>query len=201
VPWNKVKQELKNDFFEGTIIKNIKSPYGEYKDIRDKDNFRHNAVQWLRDISTHAEYKFTGFKPGYIYFYNYVPKYRDILSYYDGKPLIIFLKPHADGKTYYGYNIHFIPMKIREQLFKQFRYRSDGVILDSSIWEGLSIIQRLYPVIIRRYLYSHIREKIYNIPMRIYDMENVKLFPSEKFYKKTSDEIFAIAMQEYRKRK
>ena len=186
--------------FKGTVSYNPKSPYREY-DIKDMRGFRFDWMRWLRDITTREEYLFKGFKPGHIYHYQYQPKYASVLDYYDRKPLIIFLKPHEDGNTFYGYNIHFIPMKIREQVFKRFQYRNKGQeINDASIWVGLSIIQRLYPVIIRRYLYSNIQKPIYSIPMRVYDMEHVKFFPTEKFMKKDSDEIFAIAMQQYRKR-
>lgn len=194
-------------FKKGNIPYNISTKKlieNPYKDLRDPSTgFKHNPIQWLRDITTTNEYVFRGFKPGYIYHYNYVPKYKDILSYYDGKPLIIYLSPHADGKTFYGYNIHFIPMRIREKIFNEFLYKNKQktIIDDASIWVGLSSIQRLYPIIIRRYLYSHIRDKIYPIPMRLYDIENIKYFPTEKFYKLTSDEIFKLAVLQYRKSK
>lgn len=178
----------------GNLIKN------PYADLKDEHGFKHNPIQWLRDVTTRQEYVFRGFRPGYIYHYKYIPKYKDTLSFYDGLPLIIYLKPHEDGKTFYGYNIHFIPMKLREKIFEQFRFRNNGTIIDdASIWVGMSLIQRFYPIIIRRYLYTHIREKIYPIPMRLYDIENVKYFPTENFYKLTSDQIFRLAVMEYRK--
>jgi hypothetical protein len=203
---NKNYYGQETQFKKGNIPHNIgteKLILNPYKDLKDVHGFRHNAIQWLRDVTTTKEYVFKGFKPGYIYHYKYIPKHKDTLSYYDGQPLIIFLKPHLDGKTFYGYNIHFIPMKLREEVFKQFRYKNydKTIIDDASIWVGLSILQKFYPIIIRRYLYTHIREKIYPIPMRLYDIENVKYFPTEKFYKKTSDEIFRIAVKQWRKGK
>lgn len=197
---------IETRFKKGNIPHNIsinKLIENPYKDIRDPlmPKYRFDPIQWLRDITSTKEYLFKGFRPGYIYNFKYIPKYKDTLSFYDGNPLGIFLKPHEDGKTFYMYNLHFIPMRLREEVFKQFKYRNKEktIIDDASIWVGLSILQRFYPIIIRRYLYTHIREKIYPIPMKVYDVENVKYFPTEKFYKMTSDEIFRLAVLQYRK--
>jgi hypothetical protein len=193
---NNQKEKITNRTSIGSLIQN------PYKDLRDPSTgWRHNAVQWLRDVTTTQEYVFRGFRPGYIYHYEYLPKGKDTLSFYDKKPLIIFLKPADAGLTYYGYNLHFVPMKLREEVFNQFQYNHNGMVIDESTWRGMRIIQRFYPFILRKYLYNRIRGKIYPIPMRLYDMENVKYFPSEHFYKMSSDQIFRLAVLHWRKNK
>lgn len=193
-------KKIDQPLFKGTVKYNPRDKYYRVQEIRDaKTGYKLDPIQWLRDITTREEYRFTGFKRGYIYHYKYQPKYKDTLLFYDRMPLCIFLKPHADGKTFYCYNLHFIPMNYREKIFKEFRYKAgkDGEIVDESIWVGLETIRRFYPIILRRYLYTHIQGKVYPIPMRAYDMQNVKLFPSEYFFKMNSDQIFRLAMLNY----
>jgi len=204
IPWNKDLASVKNinvTGFKGKMLYNPADPFGKIKEIRDKEGFKHNPLQWLRDVTTKEEYRFNGFKNGQIYYYQYQPKYKDILSFYDRKPLIIFLK-NIDGTHFFGFNIHFIPMKLRERIFKEFEQTNgDKKISSEKVWTQLPTIQRLYPFILRMYLRNRVQETIYSIPQRLLDYKNVALFPTEKFFKKSSDEIFRLAVMNYRKRK
>ncbi len=148
-----------------------------------------------------GEYKFKGFVPGELYSFRYNPKYEKELLFYDGHPLIIYLS-HKDSTHIYGLNIHFLPMKLREKLFREFEYRSnDGKIIPSTLLKGLNLLKRLFPVIIRMYIVSRISGKILRIPPTKYNMEEVKDFPTEKFYKLSPEQIFSITMRQYRKTK
>jgi len=160
-----------------------------------------NPLEFIKKKLKIGEWKFRGFKPGYIYSYKYDPKYRDTLAYYDGFPLIIFLKFVKGG--FYGLNIHFTPMKIREKMFKQFKYKQGKKeeIRSESVWTSLNTVRRYFPVIIRRYLTGHIRGRIIAIPPTKYTVEELKNFPTEKFFKLSSNEIFKIAMLQRKSKK
>jgi len=192
-----MNKKIDSKYFKGSVNYVQNDPFGKIKEIKDKHNFRHDPIQWLRDIQTRDEYRFSGFKPGKIYHFQYQPKYKDILSFYDRKPLIIFLK-FKDPEHFYGYNLHFCSMKLREKIFSEFeQHNKNRNITSETAWTSLPTIQKFYPFILRMYIINRIQEKIYNIPQTVYDMENVKLFPSEYFFKKSSNEIFKLSMQHY----
>lgn len=139
--------------------------------------------------------KFSGsFELGHIYSYRYNPKYKDILSFYDTAPLIFFIGIN-EHRNILGLNIHFLPMKQREKLFADIKYRDDNKAFDFSVLRGLKIIRQYFPIIIRSYISERI-SKLFTIPMNRIDLENIEYLPTEKFYGKTSDEIFKLVYRE-----
>ena len=94
-----------------------------------------------------GKYKFKGWELYHIYSYDYDPKYKDTLAFYDQHPLIIYL-----GKNKYsnhqGLNLHFLQKKWRVKLFKEFRFRSDGKAGQESILKGLNTVKALGPILL-----------------------------------------------------
>ena len=140
-----------------------------------------------------GKYKFNGsFELGQLYYFRYNPKFRDVLSFYDGKPLVFFIGKNQYGNLM-GLNIHFIPMKLRERMFKQIKFRTDGKPLKFTMLKGIGVVARFFPSIIRSYIPSRMRG-IITIPLDQATLNEVKSLPTEKFFGKSSDEIFKITM-------
>lgn len=83
---------------------------------------------------------------------------------------------------------------MREELFAEFDDRQgDAATVKLQTWEKLGVLSRYYPFMVRKYLFKNILGKVYVIPPGIISAENVRRFETEKFYKLTSDQIFALA--------
>lgn len=137
--------------------------------------------------------KFRGWVPGQLYTYTYDPKWKKTLDFYDTQPIIIFLDNAPKG--HYGLNIHFLPQKMRNIIFKEINPSIKKNPFQSGLekWKRLSIIKGYEKALIRRYLTNHIKGKILPIPEQYWT--KFRDFPTEKFYGKTSNEIFQITLQ------
>lgn len=63
-------------------------------------------------------------KMGEIYTYNYDPKYKDILDYYDTNPLTLIYNswyaPGTKNHLYTGINLHFLPSKVKLSILEAY---------------------------------------------------------------------------------
>ena len=106
---------------------------------------------------------------GKMYFFNYDPKTKKKLPYYDTFPMIIILEIYKDG--FLGVNLHYLPIKLRMNLLSKFmklltktqptekslarvRYKT---IMNFAKYRGVKPC-------IKRYLSRHVKSQIVEIP-------------------------------------
>lgn len=95
---------------------------------------------------------------GDVLFFEYNPKLKLKLPYWDRYPLIRLLERHNDG--FLGLNVHYVYPEMR-----------------SSILTGSAAP----PKCVHKYLYENVRSSVRQIPVE--EIEGVSLLPIEKFYK------------------
>lgn len=131
--------------------------------------------------------------PGYMYFYNYDPKHKETLPYYDRYPLIICVKKLKDG--WHGLNLHYLPPMQRALLLTKLED-----IASNDLWNEstkLNISYRLlasyakyseFRVCFKRYLRSYTRSAFLFIPSQSWDI--ACFLPVAKFEKKTQNYVW-----------
>ena len=131
--------------------------------------------------------------PRQLYFYNYDPKHKATLDYYDTWPMVFPFRLLNDG--FIGLNMHYLPYVYRIQLFNALYTLAKNNRLDDSTklnlsWDaikGLSKFKLAEPCV-HRYLSSHIRTK----PILI-ESENwisALMLPVARFKKKTESYVW-----------
>ena len=106
---------------------------------------------------------------GKMLFYNYDPKHKAILPYYDAFPLVFPLESPAGGlrKSFLGLNLHYLPYYERARLMqalystintKDINPRSK-LQLEYDLLSKVSRYKFFRPCL-KRYLFSHIRSRI-----------------------------------------
>jgi len=118
--------------------------------------------------------------PGQMLFYQYNPKYKDVLPQWDMFPLVFVLDLYEDG--FLALNLHFVPPVARQKIFLAFleTLRSTGkdekkrLRLNYDIAKSL-INTKYFGPMIKRYLYSQFMVTPKQVP---YDMwEDVLFLP------------------------
>lgn len=131
--------------------------------------------------------------------YFYDPKTRDKLPYYDRFPLIIPISLYGDG--FLGLNLHYLPMNRRAVLMDTLYTRViRGNHLDERkrIMLSWGIVQavarnRNYLPCVKRYLYTHLRSKIYMIEPEEW---NIALFvPTDRWAKANKRRVYQESLE------
>jgi hypothetical protein len=151
------------------LVKIIKSD-PKYTPTRSYDWFKRQVAQ-LGAINTRKFLKqatFTQIMPGFTYLFEYDPKGKDTLPYYDRLPLVI---PFGKDETgFIGLNMHYVHPKYRLLLlarlnhFKVKTNNNEQRLLMS--WEFIKNASK-YPEVapcVKRYLFSHVRSKFLKVP-------------------------------------
>lgn len=138
---------------------------------------------------------------GKMLFYGYDPKHKATLPYYDKFPLIFPIEKYSDG--FLGINLHYLPPVYRARLMDALydtmnnkRYDdSSRLILTYKLLKNASKFRYFKPCI-KRYLTSHIRTNMVEIPVEEWDY--VMFLPLARFEKmsqrKVWDESIATIM-------
>lgn len=120
---------------------------------------------------------------GKMYFYNYDPKFKDILPVYDRFPLVIPMEMYEDG--FLGLNLHYLDPYSRLALLDRLHDFINNDKYDDTTKFRLSYdllaSSRRYKMIepcIKRYLFSHIRSSIIYIEPD--NWETAIFLPTEK---------------------
>ncbi len=135
----------------------------------------------------------------------YDPKTKADLPYYDRNPLVIPLEVYDDG--FLGLNLHYLPPTMRAQLMDAIYSRVFGVSQPSDIKEtrnyrvsyqlvkALTSIgrSRLFRPCTKRYLYSHLRSKIYILKPD--DWEIALYLPNEDFAKLNKQRVWSESVK------
>jgi hypothetical protein len=144
-------------------------------------------------IRNNQQYNRTIIKPGFLYLFNYDPKTKDDLPYYDRYPLVFPFELTNDG--FLGMNLHYIPPIYRARLMDNLydlinNQRYDETTKLRATYRLLNAASRYkyFKPCVKRYLSSHIRSKFLLIPANEWD---IALFlPLERFTKRTKSTVY-----------
>lgn len=138
------------------------SPFLSYKQNLKNSNYRKESKtlfidKYIKDIPEKNPFKlnenFLAKKskkliPGKIYTFVYDPLYKDVLSYYDKRPILLLhsvKKAKTDNDIISGINLNFLPEKVKVTLLNQFYvlFKSEIDKDIDNIWENkLSFIMK-----------------------------------------------------------
>ena len=164
------------------------------------------ARDWYRDLALsvrsvrvenivrkNPEYTRLTIKPGFLYLFNYDPKTKEDLPYYDRYPLVFPFQKTEDG--FLGMNLHYIPPILRARLMDNLyglvnNQKFDETTRLRATYNMLNSAARYkyFKPCIKRYLNDHIRSRLLLIPSNEWD---IALFlPLERFTKKNKLQVY-----------
>jgi|TARA_R110002124_G_scaffold94294_1_gene238174 hypothetical protein len=131
---------------------------------------------------------------GKMYLFNYDPKHKDTLPYYDRFPLIFPVDKAPGG--FYGINMHYLPHVLRARLMdalyslsRDKRYdEKTRLRLSYSILNGATKYKAFKPTF-KRYLSNHVRSRFIEITSSEWDI--ALMMPLQKFAKASSSKVWA----------
>ena len=165
-----------------------------------------NVRDWFRDkarevrsvrvetlVSRNPQYSKNFVRPGFMYLFQYDPKHKEDLPYYDRFPLIF---PFEDqGDSFLAMNLHYLPHVYRARLLD---YLYD--LLNNEKYNETSKIRASYKLLnaasrykyfkpcVKRYLHSHVRSRFLQIPANEWDI--AMFLPLERFAKKSKNYVY-----------
>ena len=126
---------------------------------------------------------------GQMYMFQYDPKYKAVLPYYDRFPLVIPFEQtrrtgRALGDGFYGLNLHYLPLRLRARLMDALydTVGSDGdqFQITYNILNRASKL-RFFKPCVKHYLFGHVKSRFFYIDPKEWD---IALFlPTERFVK------------------
>lgn len=132
-------------------------------------------------------------KPGFVYAYNYDPKYKDTLPYYDSFPLIMCLDVTKDGWT--GINLHYIPPKVRSVLFGEMLEHLNNDKFNEQTkfkltWGKLKLFakHKFFKHAVKRYLTQQLGTPLFKIPAHQWGI--LVMLPTARFQKATAQQVW-----------
>lgn len=133
-------------------------------------------------------------KPGNMYMFQYDPKFKDTLPYYDRFPLIFPFR--VEGDRFWAINLHYLPHRIRAQLMDSLydlvnnqRYDESTRIQGTFELLNRAARSRWIKPCVKQYLFSQMNSRF----MYVYPSEwDIALFlPLERFSKATKTQVWA----------
>lgn len=170
-----------------------------------------NATDWLRDTASKVSSRnvnparligqkqiqqraVKGISIGSMYMFNYDPKFKKELPYYDRFPLIFPFDYAAGG--FYGLNMHYLPPLYRAQLMDALYSLTNNKKQDESTVLRLSydILKssskfRYFTPCVKHYLNSHVRSSFYYIKPEEWDA--ALFLPLQRFAKSGAGRVYA----------
>ena len=130
---------------------------------------------------------------GKMYLFNYDPKHKATLPYYDRYPLIFPVQP-ADG-GFYGINMHYLPHVLRARLMDALYSLSSNKRYDEktrlklsyNILNSVTKYKAFKPTF-KRYLTNHVRSRFIEISSAEWDI--ALMMPLQKFAKASASEVW-----------
>ena len=131
--------------------------------------------------------------PGSMYMFNYDPKWKDELPYYDRFPLVFPFRKVPGG--FYGLNLHYLPPPLRARLMDALYDYANNTRYDESTkiklnYQLLTSIAKLrfFSPCVKHYLNEHVRSRF----MYVYPSEwDIALFlPTERFTKQSKTQVW-----------
>lgn len=136
---------------------------------------------------------------GYPVMFVYDAKWKQELPYWDALPFSIVLAKYPDG--FLGLNLHYIQWTTRVQLAKKIMQATKNkkritYMQIKKAWISLKLPNALLNLVIRRYLYSHVRSpiKIFNIETYADAIKDIR----PDFQKESEKAVLAAIRELYR---
>ncbi|MCK5020963.1 MAG: hypothetical protein KAS32_28370 [Candidatus Peribacteraceae bacterium] len=177
----------------------------QFKKLK-KDSVRRSASRssaWLRNKmrGDGIDKKMMTNKPmlGKMYLFQYDPKHKATLPYYDKNPLVIVIGHYSDG--FLGLNLHYLPPKLRLLLLDKLEGFASGKMPMRKkfrvTYELLkaSARMKMFQPTLHRYLYSHKKTKFSLIPAD--EWEYVVMLPLAKFKGKSNQGVYSASRKMY----
>lgn len=125
-------------------------------------------------------------EPGSMYLFQYDPKLKGVLPYYDALPLVFPFAADSDG--FMGLNMHYLPHLLRARLMDGLYEHLTNEKMDKTTKLNVSYSQlkkasklKYFEPCIKRYLYSHVKSRFIYIAPSEWDL--VLFLPLERFNK------------------
>lgn len=130
---------------------------------------------------------------GEMYLFNYDPKLKKTLPYYDTFPLIFPIEGH--GKSFLGINMHYLPLRQRAVLMDALYSLTSDKNYDekTKLAVTYNILKsssrfRFFKPAVKRYLRSQVKSRFLKINAKEWD---VALFlPLQRFQKATTEQVY-----------
>lgn len=139
---------------------------------------------------------------GKMYYFNYDPKLKEKLPYYDMYPLVFPIEFYNDG--FLGINLHYLPPMLRAQLMDALYDTINNDKFDKTTklkisYQILSNASRYkyFRPCIKRYLITHVRSPFVYIAPDEWDI--TLLLPLGKFAKASVDKVYKDSIAKVRK--
>ena len=190
----------------------IINPFGQIRNAKDLAGKAYNAFSWYqsqvkdlggdsvdpRNILAAKDQKFvTRLSPGSMYLYNYDPKFKETLPYYDTFPLVLPFGTFKGG--FIGLNLHYLPYGARFKLLEKLMEFSTDEKLTANTklafsYQLLNASAKFneFKPCIKQYLTSHVRSRFLKIDPR--DWTTAVMLPSDRFIKAGKASVWADSM-------
>jgi hypothetical protein len=130
---------------------------------------------------------------GKMMLFNYDPKLKDVLPYYDQYPLVFPIETYSDG--FLGLNMHYLPLTYRARLMDALystinnKNQDDKTRLKIS-YELLKSTAKFkyYKPCVKKYLYGHVRSRYFIVDPKEWDM--TLMLPLQRFTGKRVSTIY-----------
>lgn len=166
------------------------------------------AAAWLWSLAG-AKFKRAGipedaFKPrhrdnvfiGGMFIYQYDPKHKDTLPWYDTLPVVIPIEMYDDG--WLGLNLHYLPPRLRAVLLDKLmdfhrRAHTRKAYMKVSYEFLKQVIKHdLFAPCVHRYLASHVRTRL--IKIEDTHWEKVAMLPLQQFQKASATKVWGATV-------
>lgn len=170
------------------------------RDARDwyRNTARNANVTPSKLIRTNASKATTGTEPGSMMLFNYDPKMKGDLPYYDTFPLIFVVGPAEGG--FYGLNMHYLPYKQRAMLMDALYNLVSNSRYDDSTRLKLSYqllkkasSYKLFKPCFKHYLHRNVKSRKILIDSVEWD---IALFlPIQRFQKASASQVYSDSLR------
>ena len=183
--------------FDEILAKGVRSGQIPARTQQSRDWFRTAAKKTKVTPESVIRSERTRFKNrvtmGKMYLFNYDPKHKATLPYYDRYPLIFPVQP-ADG-GFYGINMHYLPHVLRARLMDALYSLSSNrrydektrLKLSYNILNSVTKYKAFKPTF-KRYLTNHVRSRFIEISSSEWDI--ALMMPLQKFAKASAGEVW-----------
>lgn len=130
---------------------------------------------------------------GQVYFYQYDPKLKESLPWYDTLPMVIPINYYDDG--FLGLNLHYLPpiarAKLLDKLMEYVRRSGTSRAYMRLSYKLLAAVveSKLYAPCIKRYLYTHVRSNFVRVEEEFWP--RAAMLPVQQFQKVSARKVWA----------
>lgn len=146
-------------------------------------------IWFFNEIKKSAkDFSYNAFNPtkdpfiGSIFFFQYIPKYKDVLPVWDRFPCVIPISLYDDGIL--GLNLHYLPIPQRTKLLKylmKYKTTKNRKVYMNISYNLLKSVSKMpeFEVCIHRYLTTHMRSRL--VRVNDSDWMKVAILPAQQF--------------------